>query len=209
MGKNNFDYETNNGLVSGKCKSNVEKGLTDFSKKSISEFAKDKFAGEGVYIAYLFNKVTIGKYSDGKFINRENEDINAEYLIRLRIFDKDKELLIYRTEEKKENNTLFKFRLRTDTEGEETFFTEANQVLFGTDIDESKSGKGYTTIIEDRGTEITLPFKIAGIYTEKNRIKIKTKHYIEFDGNDNAGYIDARFIEFTQGFENKPYGKEN
>lgn len=209
MGNNNFHYETNNGLVSGKCKSTVEAFIADFGEKNIGEFAKEKFGGEGVYIAYLFNKVIIGKFSEGKFINRENEDINIEYLIRLRIFDKDKELLIYRKAEKKDNNILFKFRLRKDSEGEETYYTEANQVLFGTDIDKGKSGKGFTTITEDRGTEITLPFDIAGIDTERNRIKIKTRHYIEFDGNDNAGYTDARFIEFTQGFENKPIGKEN
>lgn len=168
----------------------------------LESFLSENFKGDGFVILYLDYKVIIRKYNDGRIIFMENEKpFNPEFIQKLRLFNPKQELFIWRTEGK------WKARLRKDEEGEDVSVVEANQILFGTTgIIEN----GYTKLIEDRGTEVILPFEITGIDEKKNRVKIKTRNYIEYNELGQAGYIDSRFIEFTIGVENKILGgKDN
>ncbi|RPI19842.1 MAG: TIGR03984 family CRISPR-associated protein [Ignavibacteriae bacterium] len=147
----------------------------------------------GYFITYLDYKVIIGKYESGKFINYDNEQLDLKYIQKMRIFNKNKELLVWRTDGK------WKGRVRTDEEGEECDIVVADQVLFGT---RATKCAGYSTLEDSRGTNLKLPFEFEineykSIEDRKKRIKIKTHNYIDYNENNQAEYVDCRFVEFV------------
>jgi CRISPR-associated protein (TIGR03984 family) len=155
------------------------------------EHALSLFNSTGYAVAYLDYKVLIGKVNNNGFEFFNNEKIEEKYIQKLRLFNDDKELLIWR-----DNNGL-KGRLRIDGEGEETFVVDACQVLWGTKKDEL--GNGWIKLFEDRGTELILPYDEGVIIDNKrNRLFIMTRNYISFHPETNqATYFDCRFIKFT------------
>lgn len=167
---------------------------------SLEQFLSKNFKENGFIVAYLDYAVLIRKFQNGKIVLFNEEDkFDPTFIQKLRLFNKMSELLIWRTEGK------WKARLRIDEEGLEMKIIEANQVLFGTTADVQN---GITTLTEGRGTEIILPFEINGVDTQKNRVKIKTRNYIDFNKLGQAGYVDCRLVEFTFGYENKPIGEK-
>jgi CRISPR-associated protein (TIGR03984 family) len=153
------------------------------------EQALSLFNSTGYVIAYLDYKVLIGKVNNNGFEFFNNEKIEEKYIQKLRLFNDDKELLIWR-----DNNGL-KGRLRIDGEGEETFVVDAYQVLWGTK--KEKLRNGWIKLFEDRGTELILPYDEGVIIDDKkNRLFIMTRNYIHPETNQ-ATYFDCRFIKFT------------
>ncbi len=158
------------------------------------------FAGDGYIVAYLHYKVAVGKINGGKPEFFRNETFNPKYLLKLRAFNNDQELLIWPG-----NGYLFKGRLRIDGEnnsnddGEIKCFIEAEQVLWGTNY-KTLDG-GWTRLFEKRGTGLIIPTDIKTQIKNigKNRLKIKTRNYIGFNEMGQAGYEDCRFVEFTGG----------
>jgi CRISPR-associated protein (TIGR03984 family) len=155
------------------------------------EHALSLFNSTGYAVAYLDYKVLIGKVNNNGFEFFNNEKIEEKYIQKLRLFNDDKELLIWR-----DNNGL-KGRLRIDGEGEETFAVDACQLLWGTKKD--KLGNGWIKLFEDRGTELILPYDEGVIIDNKrSRLFIMTRNYISFHpGTNQATYFDCRFIKFT------------
>lgn len=193
--------KTKNGLKLIQLKSSVKndygvKVFTEFIE--LEKFLADNFSTNGFMIAYLDYKVIIRKYENSKIVFWNNEEpFSPEFIQKLRLFNDKRELFIWRNEGK------WKAKLRIDEEGEEVSTIESNQVLFGT---VGNIENGFTILTEDRGTEIILPFEIKGIDTKKNRVKIKTRNYINYNELGQAGYGDCRFVEFTLGIENKTIG---
>jgi len=154
----------------------------------LTENIKDKsFA-----VVWLDYKVLIGTWSGQKFQFYDDEEFENKYLQRMRVFNKDREMLIYRT------GNGFKGRLRIDDkDGTGKEIIVANQVLFGT-----KKGKkcndSYTEITEERGTSLVLPFGGLDIDIDdkQKRIFIKTHNYIDYNTVNQAIYVDCRFINF-------------
>lgn len=150
-------------------------------------------------VAYLDYKVLIGKYSDTFFVN---EQIDLESIQRIRIFNKKDELLLWR------NDGKLKGRHRKDDDGDITaWVVENDQVLFGTKyLVDNSSMENYNTITEDRGTEITLPFEVKDLddKNKQNRIKIKTRNYVDYNEIHQATFVDSRLVEFTFGKDNNP-----
>jgi len=157
-------------------------------------------------VAYLDYKVLIGSYSSGSFNFPVDKLDELKYIQRMRIFNKNEELLIWRS------NGEWKGRYRKDDiNGKGTNVVDNNQVLFGTRYPDEKHPplENLTIITEDRGTEIKLPFKVESLdekKNKKNRVKIKTRNYIDFNETHQATYVDSRFIEFTFGEKNDPIG---
>jgi CRISPR-associated protein (TIGR03984 family) len=185
-----------NGLIMRRIKSKANPAPAVSGLDAISDIIKNY----SFVVAYLDYKVIIGKYSDGSFCFNNNETIEPNYIQRIRIFNKNEELLLWRCE------GILKGRYRNDNQGKEVWAVENNQVLFGTRNPENKPPTANsTTIIEDRGTEITLPFKLKiNVDEHKNRVKIKTLNYICFNEIHQATYADSRFVEFTFGENNIP-----
>ncbi|MCX9011182.1 MAG: CRISPR-associated protein Csx19 [Candidatus Methanoperedens sp.] len=188
--------EMNNGLRLCTIKShvlnfsNIE--LTDFN--SLKSFMKINFGQkEALCVFYLDYKVLIGRYDGDDFRFYNNETFEPRFIQKMRLFDQNQELYIWR-----ENKKNFRGRLRVDSDGDEIDVVDAKQVLWGTN---SKSFGDFSEIFEERGTKIILPFKDLKIDKNENRAFILTRNYISYETYDSsykqAGYGDCRFVAFT------------
>lgn len=162
--------------------------------ESLKSVIKTNFAHKGICVVYLDYAVLIGKYDGEDFYFYQNEKLKPRCIQKMRLFDKDQELYVWR-----KNKNRFQGRLRIDGTGEKTDVVDVEQVLWGTG---SKSLGDYTELCEDRGTKIILPFKNVNIDAKKDpkdRISILTRNYVSYDINsscEQAGYADCRFIAF-------------
>lgn len=191
----------NNGLQYNKQKTS-SKSVTIIEDKDILMNAPDN----GWFIAYLFHRVVIGRIKKGEFEYYQNaknsNDVTLPNMIKLRAFNKDAELFVWRT-----NIGGYKARLRTDNAGEEQGVIDAKQVLFGTRAE--KLNEKYSILKEDRGTEIILPLNDLGIQiddinNEKGRLCVHTRAYIGIiEDTWQATYEDVRFVEFVKYKETK------
>jgi CRISPR-associated protein (TIGR03984 family) len=183
-----------NGLKYSKMKTTS----TAFEVSSDAEILKNAPTENAWFIAYLFDCVVIGKVVDKRFVyykQEDKKDVALSNIQKLRVFNKDAELFIWRT-----NQGKYKARLRKDGEGEAQGVVDANQVLFGTkaEILDQK----YSILKEDRGTEIILSLKDLGISDSeindgKGRLCIHTCSYIGYIEDTQATYEDVRFVEFV------------
>ncbi len=171
--------------------------ILDEIKKTHLSFMKRGTESEVAFVvAYLDYKVLIGKYINGSFTFINSEQVEPKYIQRIRVFNKDEELMLWRSEGK------LKGRYRNDTDGDKIDVVDNDQVLFGTKSEETK---GYTKLTEERGTEIIFPFQNITLDPDKkeDRVKIKTRNYVSFNEIHQATYVDSRFVEFVFGKENK------
>lgn len=182
------------------------------TKKGIDnpiETIKNTFKQEGFVVAYLYHEVLIGRYKNQKMIFYKDESIDPGHIIKIRVFNENKELFIWKTSEG------FNYRLREDDQtieqGEEKngFFTvdvvEASQILWGTKA--KKKNNGFTLISEERGTELILPFpysKLEDVDDEENRVFLKTRNYVDYNDIGQATYVDSRFMGFRFGDQDLP-----
>lgn len=153
------------------------------------------------FIAYLFHRVVIGQIKEGKFTYYQDNtnDVILDNIQKLRVFNTDAELFVWRT-------TLGKFKARLRTDGNGTGqdlagTVDACQVLFGTKVE--KIDDTYVKLTEDRGTEIILPLAEIGIRDSEindrtGRLCIHTRSYIGvIEETGQATYDDVRFVEFV------------
>lgn len=167
-----------------------------FEKLSFSDYEsfklqiKDIFGqNNGFCVVYLDYKVLIGKYSEGNFKFYKEEIFKPKYIQKMRIFDINQELYIWR-----KNEEEFRGRLRIDGPGIETDVIDACQILWGTKAE--LLGEFSKIFEEDRGTELILPLKNVSFDNSENRVFIRTRNYISYRDNDQAGYEDCRFVDF-------------
>lgn len=146
------------------------------------------FKEDGFVIAYLDYKVLIGKYQNKEFRFYNEQKFDLSFVKKIRIFNENKELHIW-----KQGSSL-KARLRVDKEGKSTNAVDVNQVIWGTDMHPLENG--FTTLTEERGTEIIVPFENLAINDKKNRLAILTRNYIKYNDNGQATYNDVRFVQF-------------
>ncbi len=170
-----------NGLKLDSMKSKAD----PYSKSDFDSLVKHWGNDHGYFVAYLDYRVLIGIYSNGVF---QEEEFKPKFVQKMRLFNKSKELYIWRQDE-----NVFSGRLRTDEEGEDVDVIDAWQVLYGTRCEEKN---GVTSLTEDRGINLAIPF--SGL-NEKNDlpIRIYTRNYIGYNELGQAGYEDCRFVEFT------------
>lgn len=156
---------------------------------------KDFIKVDSFVIAYLDYKVLVGKYKNGELLFYNNETFELKYIQKLRVFNNNEELLIWRL------NNKFKARYRIDSPGTNCFATDNNQVVFGTEL-EKLNDENFSLLKEERGSNIIIPFNNLNVDQVDNRIKIKTRNYIAFNEIHQATYFDSRFIGFTFGKNN-------
>lgn len=151
---------------------------------------KDIFGqNNGFCVVYLDYKVLIGKYSEGKFKFYNDDIFKPKYIQKMRIFNINQELYLWR-----KNGEEFRCRLRIDGSGIETDVIDACQILWGTKAE--SLGEFSKIFEEDRGTELILPLKDISVDNGQNRVHIRTRNYISYGDNDQAGYEDCRFVGF-------------
>ncbi len=181
-----------NGLELKRIRSNVQKVV---KITSVQDIVAQNFQTSATVAAYLDYKVLIGTFKDSRFCFYGDETFDDKYLHKLRVFNKDRELHLWRS------NDGINGRLRIDGEGEEIDAVDACQVVFGT---RSKELNGnYSRLTEDRGVELIIP--LIGInLNEKKRVFLYTRNYIGYTPVGQAGYVDCRFVELTD----RPLGRE-
>jgi len=176
-----------NGLSFGTIKSEaravaIRDGLLDML---VEHFLDSK----AFIVAYLDYRVVIGRFEGGSFSSCDNETIEAKFIQKLRVFDHEKELLIWRSRDGLNG------RLRIDSEGQDTDVVDAEQVLFGTEANDMGD---FTRLTEDRGTEIILPFIAIDFDGKRKRVCMKTRNYIDYNKfTHQANYVDCRFVGFS------------
>lgn len=142
-------------------------------------------------VVWLDYKVLIGAWDGKEFQFYDNKQFENKYLQRMRVFNKNREMLIYRT------GNGFKGRLRIDDkDGKNTEIIVATQVLFGT-TKVKKCNDSYTEITEERGTSLVLPFGGLDVDDNEKRMFIKTHNYIDYNAVNQATCVDCRFVDFT------------
>lgn len=177
-----------NGLTHLMVKSKSD-NVTLSDKEDLNTFLGENFKVEGTLVAYLDYAVMIGNFDGSKmeFPGYESK-FDSNFIQKLRLFNNDKELLIWKTSEG------LKARLRTDGDGTEVNVIEAEQIVLGTNVE---TGSGYSVLKEKRGTRIILPLNNLSVDEKKKRLKIKTRNYVGFDEETGqSGYCDCRFVEF-------------
>ena len=164
-----------------RCKSQVDflSDETEISEKIIS-FSNAKA------VAWYFDEIV--------FYNIENNNWNAPMkeladLVRLRIFDSNNELHIWR------NNGVLNGRLRIDSIGEDVEYIIGKPLLNGTTFNIVKPGIVAT---EEKGIYFQLPYPELEIIDDRNkdRIALITHNYIGYTDIGQAGYVDCRFVDF-------------
>ncbi len=145
---------------------------------------------ENFFVAFMHHTVSIGKFN-GDFQTYPGREISLKHLLDIRVFNKDEEVYIRRR-----GGKGFNWRYRRDEEGSDCDVVDIHQVLWGTDVEELQNG--WNRVFEARGTELIVPFKNKDLKIDdkQNRIKILTRHYIDYK-NHQAGYADARMVKFT------------
>ena len=178
----------------GKCRSKVDL----LSKENDILLNINKFQN-GQAVAWYYGEIVFYSLMDGNW-NDSLKGLNE--LVRLRLFDENKELHVWRS-----NGTL-KGRLRNDSvegEGNITEFVEAKPYLNGTSFSQSKSGSGIFAT-EKKGISYDLPFpELESLIGSEDRITLLTRNYIGYSDIDQAGYEDCRFVNF--GIEITPKNK--
>lgn len=166
------------------------------SKENLNSMIQSHFDAKSFAVAYLDYAVRIGIWENNAFHFPGNEKPEPKYIQKLRVFNSDKELLIWRS------RGHLRGRLRTDDESRSgTDVVVAHQVLFGTKKGEN-CDENFTEITEDRGTSLILPFANLTVDDKRNRICIKTYNYVGYNALRQATYVDCRFVCFTDGQRN-------
>lgn len=140
-------------------------------------------------IAYCDSEVLFGQYVNKNFIFYQDRSIEFARVQKLRIFNIDRELYLWRKGDKLVG------RLRVDDDGDETDVVDAKQLLVGTDFE--NIGDGYIELFEDRGFRLVIPNKNFKV-DNSNRVAILTRNYVEFNDNYQAGYVDSRMVDLIQ-----------
>lgn len=169
--------------------------------KIFPRLSSQNFQDNTFFIAYLDYKVIIGRLQNEilSYWNHSEktklEEKDFIFLQKLRVFNQNEELYFW-------NQGLsprkFSARYRSDVSGNEFIeYVESNQILFGTKV---FSNENYSTIKENRGTEIILPF--SNFYLDNKdddleRIAIKTRYYMDYNEMGLAYYKDLRFVKFV------------
>lgn len=170
-----------------------EKNINLKTFLDLENFVHINFNNDGYAVVYLYHKVLIGRKQYNKLLFFDNESFDLKYLLKLRVFNEQTELFIW-----KKNESMFNMRLRIDDNIEgatEKTVINTRQIVWGTKLTRLK--KGWSELSERRGTKLIVPFENLIIDNEKNRLELWVRNYIEFNQYGQAGYSDCRFVKFT------------
>ncbi|MBI4854562.1 MAG: TIGR03984 family CRISPR-associated protein [Acidobacteria bacterium] len=173
--------------------------LLDINREKLDKtlanmFVQENSMSRAYVVAWLDYEVLIGIWENQEFIFYNSKNLDLKYVQRLRIFNQEKELFLWRT------NEQLKGRLRQDNqEGSKVATVIAKQLIFGT---KSKPlDNFFTEIYEDRGIKLILPFTnlMVDDKDKNNRIFLQTHNYIKTTLTHQATYFDCRFVAFMNG----------
>ncbi len=183
-----------NGLLLNEIKTNVTVVTFECVELNLEAITLQHFETEVAQaVFYLDYAVVFGRWSDKVWRFGDGDtQIPAEHLQLGRIFNRDKELKIWRGQQG------LQARLRQDEEGVGSFIVEARQALWGT---RTEVKGDWTVLTEDRGVELLVPISNL-TYVEgeaKPLVYVRTRNYIdEHHETGQASYVDSRFVEIAK-----------
>lgn len=124
----------------------------------------------GYAVLWQHHDVFVGKIGESTITwanDKTPESDFKKYLVRLRVFNDEMEYHFWRTGDK------IKGRLRIDTEGDDVSFVDTSMNLRGV------AGE-----------------QVQKLFGRNLSYFIKTRNYLNA-GNEQAGYVDSRFVEFV------------
>jgi hypothetical protein len=153
-------------------------------KKTILDKIKNVFSNCGD------NTFFVAQYTDKFDIGIWNKNVieNTNKLLELRVFDKDKEWKLFRSDIGKD----FSYRSQgeEDNKGEGLDYFDEVQLL---DIDITKSSKGKKMMCTTAGGKYNLPKDISDL----DRAAIRVRHYFGVDNESGQAFIrDYRLVDF-------------
>lgn len=166
----------------------IEKANTDI-KQDIGSLDKllGKFPIDGQVIAHCMNELKFGTYNGGKFIFADESALDEKYLLQLRIFNANQELLLQR------DGGVFQARYITDTPDDSGSqeYVDSSSPLFGDRDTAAKLPQGFVRLLES-GRKIFMV--IPADKMAKNYL-LTTRSYITYDEKTGqAGYGFWRFV---------------
>ena len=168
--------------------------LSDFS--SLETLARGRFGDIGFGVFYMDNEVLVGKYDGKKFYFYGGKSPNPRFLQKIRLFNLNKELLLWRKKWGTDSGN-FASRLRVDNEGGQIEAVDAWQLLWGK---AAQKDENFTKLSDNRGMKLIIPLKDTGV-NDGDMFFIKTRNYITYETDDpsymQASYFDSRFVSFT------------
>lgn len=176
----------------------IKSQLANIDKiESIDEIVKLlKEDTQYLVLAWLRDYVALGSYQKKEFSLLKGKPILSE-IDSLRIFNLTEELYLYRPKAKDsaQKASYLQGRYRIDTEGDEVYYKDVNQLLIGKTKIMSGENPEFIVIREDRGFELTIP----AIWTNEEkapvRMVLKTRNYLEEWENGQLSYNDHRFMD--------------
>ena len=153
-------------------------------KKTILDKIKNVFSNCGD------NTFFVAQYTDKFDIGIWNKNVieNTNKLLELRVFDKDKEWKLFRSDIGKDFS--YRFQGEEDNKGEGVDYFDEVQLL---DIDITKSSKGKKMMCTTAGGKYNLPTDISDL----DRAAIRVRHYFGVDNESGQAFIrDYRLVDF-------------
>ena len=177
---NDKDFEKR--FAIGEIKSETENGKIE---EPLEDFIINKCGNDEVFciILYKYNEVLLGTVVKGEISIEKPEELTAECVLEMRIFNISKELSIWK------DGSDYKYRIRTDetpANGNKTNVYDVFHMLWG----EEKEGNNILT--EKRGMRIKLPFEIG-----KPPVFYKVRNYFKYDDKGQIEFCDARIMSFV------------
>ena len=136
------------------------------------------------------NTFFVAQYTDKFDIGIWNKNVieNTNKLLELRVFDKDKEWKLFRSDIGKDFS--YRFQGEEDNKGDGLDYFDEVQLL---DIDITKSSKGKKMMCTTAGGKYNLPKDISDL----DRAAIRVRHYFGVDNESGQAFIrDYRLVDF-------------
>ncbi|HAA86400.1 MAG TPA: TIGR03984 family CRISPR-associated protein [Kosmotogaceae bacterium] len=146
---------------------------------------------QGFSVCWFHNRILFETIERLIFFIDDNNGYFWKHLLRLRAFNENEEIYVWK------NNQGLTGRFRTDGEGEETSYIDAQQVLWGTRFEELKDGT--VELAEQRGISFKIPkeFLSEESISISSRLILTTRNYIEHNEIGQASFVDSRFVSIS------------
>lgn len=189
-------------LILETCKKNhITSGSKEWNE--IIQDAKNHFADKVAKTFVIMDSgVCLGSFVDGEFNMPKKLPLLPEYVRKVRLFNNDSELHIWRSDSDEPN--IFHFRLRVDikpdnnNDEEVQEYYKAYQLLWGT-LEVLSDDENWVVLKEDRGIELLVKCSILRTEDIKknNRLWLVTHNYIGYNEIGQAGFNDCRFVDIV------------
>ncbi|SHF45132.1 CRISPR-associated protein, TIGR03984 family [Caldanaerobius fijiensis DSM 17918] len=161
--------------------------LNDYSQ--ILDLLKENNFREGFVIFFMVNEIVAGKIENFNILYYDRDKLDVKYLLKGRIFNKGKEIYLYSFKE-----NMYRKRIIDDENNNGNIeYIDAEHKVWGNRV--TKLNDDWIKLEDNRGIKLILPLKFKSSDTD---YFIKTRNYIGFNEVGQAGFIDSRFVDFTE-----------